>query len=131
MSTGPMQIGGGRRLAAPAFLAVAALVALSPPVGWAAGPASGPASGLGSEPAEPSMPPPTVAAPPSAAPGSSSPTPAAPVVSPPPAAPSAPVAPPAPAASDPGAARPDALRDVDRRIGDLKDQIFRAKARLS
>lgn len=77
------------------------------------------------------MPPPTVAAPPSAAPGSSSPTPAAPVVSPPPAAPSAPVAPPAPAASDPGAARPDALRDVDRRIGDLKDQIFRAKARLS
>lgn len=53
-------------------------------------------------------------------------------------------APPLPAASPagsdalaPGAAsagqagRPDALRDVDRRIGDLKDQIFRAKARLS
>lgn len=35
------------------------------------------------------------------------------------------------ATGDPGAARPDALRDVDRRIGDLKDQIFRAKARLS
>lgn len=29
------------------------------------------------------------------------------------------------------AGRPDALRDVDRRIGDLKDQITRAKARLS
>lgn len=32
---------------------------------------------------------------------------------------------------DSGAGRPDALRDVDRRVGDLKDQIFRAKARLS
>jgi hypothetical protein len=127
MSTGPVQMSRGRRLAAPALLSVAALCALSPLVGWADGP--------GGEPA---------VAPTPAAVGGTGPvggvplppiapaTPAAPGVSAPSSAPGATAAAPAaPAAGDPGAPRPDALRDVDRRIGDLKDQIFRAKARLS
>lgn len=138
MSTGPVQMSRGRRLAAPALLSVAALCALSPLVGWADGPGgesaiapapaavagTGPVSGAPlpapatpAAPGGPAVPAAVSAAVPSSVPASGLGTTAA--------------VPTAPAAGDPGAARPDALRDVDRRIGDLKDQIFRAKARLS
>ncbi|MBL9002845.1 MAG: hypothetical protein JNJ46_01295 [Myxococcales bacterium] len=57
--------------------------------------------------------------------------PAAPTAAPASTAAPAPTAAPAAPTPDHGVGRPDALREVDRRIGDLKDQIFRAKARLS
>ncbi len=114
MSTGPLHISRGRRLAAPLSYALATLCVLAPLHGFTAGPSG--------DPVEPAVAAPAAAA----APSGGAPSPAAPAF---PAAP--PSAPAAAASADPGAARPDALRDVDRRIGDLKDQIFRAKARLS
>lgn len=103
--------------------ASAALLTLLSGIPWAvaAEPEEAPPPSL-PEPSAPSeaAPPPPPASAPSAPPAA----PARPVAAPAPSAPAAP-------AAAPAADRGDSLRSIEQRVADLKDQVFRARARLT